>query len=118
LLGCLNSTNEYVASLAALALGHFNLNPELCVPALSNAAALSTSYRIRRNSIGALGGFGPAATPALNAVSNSLFDPDLHIRELATNAVRKIAPKVFRTNEASEFIDPQLWEHLNPNIEQ
>jgi HEAT repeat protein len=70
-----------------------DLSPELCVPALSNCV-LSTKYRVRRNSIQALGEFGSAAMPALDVVSNAMFDSDSHIRGVATNAVRKIAPDV------------------------
>jgi len=90
LIDNLQSTNESLASPAATALGHFKIDPEFCVPALSNAA-LSATFRIRESSIKALGEFGSAAMPALSVISNALFDSDIHIRQVATNAVLKIA---------------------------
>lgn len=94
----LQSTNQYVASLAAFTLGHFKLEPQLSVPELSNAV-LSLNFRVRRNSIQALGEFGSAAMPAIDVVSNALFDSDSHIRDVATNAVLRIAPQMLGTNE-------------------
>jgi HEAT repeat protein len=93
----LQSTNESMASLAASVLGHFNVEPEVCVPALSNEA-LSATYWIRESSINALGEFGRAAMPALDVISNALFDSDIRIRQVATNAVLKIAPEMLGTN--------------------
>jgi hypothetical protein len=91
LIDTLQSTNELMSSHAASALGHFHIEPEACVPALSNKA-LSATSQVRAGSIDALGQFGPAALPALSVISNALFDSDIRIREVATNAASKIAP--------------------------
>jgi hypothetical protein len=101
MIACLQETNSYVPSLAAYTLGTFLVQPEQCVPALTNAAR-SNDYRVRRNAIRSLGMFGAEATNAIDAISNALNDPERSVRTEATNALREIAPEVM-TNGVTHF---------------
>ena len=95
LISCVEETNQFVLSIAASALGTFAIQPEVCVPVLSNATG-SRDFRLRRNSIRALGQFGPAANSAVNVVVNAMSDSDANVRKEATNAFLKIRLKYGR----------------------
>jgi HEAT repeat protein len=91
LVSCLQDTNQFVPLMAATTLGTLALQPELCIPALSNATR-STDFRLRLRAIQALGEFGLAAAPALDVVSKALNDPDVGVRVEAKIALEKIQP--------------------------
>jgi HEAT repeat protein len=97
LISSLQDSDEFVAGLAASALGAFVIEPEKCIPALTKAAE-SPAYRVRRNAIRSLGEFGPQAGGASNVIANGLNDSEANVRKEATNALRKIAPEGLGTN--------------------
>ena len=81
--------NEYkVRASAAEAL--VRIAPGHVLPGMIEALR-STEARVRANAAVVLGAFGPAATPAVPALARALKDPNLRVRELAGEALNRIA---------------------------
>ena len=81
--------NEYkVRASAAEAL--VKIAPGHVVPGMIEALR-STEARVRANAAVVLGAFGPAAKPAVPALAHALRDPNLRVRELAGEALNRIA---------------------------
>jgi HEAT repeat protein len=85
----LEGTNIFVAEACAEALGLLALEPDLCIPALTNKLADPYTL-VRLGTVQALAGFGPRALPALPHLTNALSDPDPAVRGTAAYAITRI----------------------------
>jgi len=100
LIQCLAENNPMVSIAASDALGKLATQPEIVIPALTNALE-GTNYFVQFHIIRAIAQFGSRATnavPTLLSLSQSrprTFH-DIIPRE-ATNALRRIAPEVLST---------------------
>ena len=81
-------------------LGALATEPDLVVPALTNAL-FNPAYRVRAAAAAALGAYGPQASSAAPTVITLLNDPNREVRSAATNALLKIAPEAL-TNALSQ----------------
>jgi HEAT repeat protein len=97
LLEQLRSTNGYAAGTSAVLLGLGHVQPEIVLPALSNAVYASDA-EARRGALHGLGEFGVQARPVTPCLVRALGDPDPNVRVEATNALQRIAPEVLQTN--------------------
>jgi HEAT repeat protein len=76
---------------AVMALGALRREPDIAVPALTNALLNQDSY-FRLCAVIALGKFGPPAKSAAPALFKALEDSELPVRTWATNSLSRIAP--------------------------
>jgi len=84
----LESTNIFVVRACAEALGLLALEPDLCIPALTNRLAVADPYTlVHLATVQALAGFGPRAYPARPLLTNALSDPDPDVRRRAAYAI-------------------------------
>jgi hypothetical protein len=90
------NTNRQVAVTSLQLLGVSHVQPEVVVPALSNAA-LSSDRIVRLNALSGLGAFGQDARAVTPMLVECLGDSDSAARVAATNALRRIAPEVLRS---------------------
>lgn len=87
------SPNSGIAEDAIQALGNLLLLPEISVPALTNSLTHS-DRNIRAWAVRSLREFESSARPAIPALIVARSDPDYLVRDLATDALRAIAPDV------------------------
>jgi HEAT repeat protein len=95
LIDCLSDSNEIVVTDAELALGKL-----IVIPALT-AKLSDPRPSVRRWGVEPLGYFGVEAKPAVPSLRKFLNDPDQWVRNVATNAIRAIAPEAL-TNTIKE----------------
>jgi hypothetical protein len=93
LLEQLKSTNGFAAGTSAVLLGLGHVQPEIVVPALSNAVYADDAW-VRRAALNGLGEFGVQARPVAGLLVNALEDSDPNVRSQATNTLRRIAPEM------------------------
>jgi len=89
LTGALGDKEFRVRASAAEAL--VKMGPGHVMPGMIEALR-STEAGVRANAAVVLGAFGPAATPAVPTLAHALRDPNLRVRELAGEALNRIAP--------------------------
>jgi hypothetical protein len=90
----LASGDELVAATAARGLAQWwRTKPEVAVPALGRCLRQSPFESVRRAAADALGEFGEDARPAAPAIVYAMTDISVVVREVATNALRRIEPK-------------------------
>jgi HEAT repeat protein len=88
LTGALGDKEYSVRARAAEAL--VTMAPDHVVPGMIEALR-SAEAGVRANAAVVLGAFGPAAKPAVPALARALRDPNLRVRELAGEALNRIA---------------------------
>jgi hypothetical protein len=86
---CLNDSDQYTRSHAALALGRLLLRPDVTVPALAKSCKDVTAD-VRESALIALALFGEAARPARPAIVRALRDSDVEVRAVAAVALEQI----------------------------
>jgi HEAT repeat protein len=83
-------------SRAAQVLGEIEHPPRVALAALSKALS-DESHWVRHSGVKALGRFGTDAFSATEAIRSLLSDPELRVREAATNALNQIlTPEIAR----------------------
>ena len=97
----LQDADEFVAGLAANALGILKSLPESSVPALTQALEQPRRF-VRERATKALERFEHDATPAVPALTRALADPVIEVRKGATNALLTIAPEVLTNTPATQ----------------
>lgn len=97
-----HETNLNAACSAVYALETFQQRPDLAVPVLLEALTNRIEPGMQRAALGALAQHGTNARAALLEVKVRLNDADADIRNLATNALERIAPEVV-TNGTGHF---------------
>lgn len=85
----LQSTNWFVAMIAARTLGELKFHPELVVPALTRCMS-DPRYEVRMETPRALMRFGELAKPALPALLKALNDTNADVRRNAAEAIKTI----------------------------
>jgi HEAT repeat protein len=88
LVGALGDGEYTVRTSAAEAL--VKIGPGAVVPGVIEALG-HTESRVRANAAVVLGSFGPAAMPAVPALTRALKDTNPRVRELASEALHRIA---------------------------
>jgi HEAT repeat protein len=88
LTGALSDKEFRVRASAAEAL--VKMGPDHVVPAMIGAL-YSAEVGVRANAAAVLGAFGPAAKSAVPALARALGDPNLRVKELAGEALNRIA---------------------------
>jgi HEAT repeat protein len=86
-----------VAQIAIWALGQFKEQTETVVPVLSRALQSGNS-QLYYPACQALASLGVRATNAIPAILPMLHDTNIAVRQVATNALLKIAPEMLPTN--------------------
>jgi HEAT repeat protein len=96
------TTDDFlIAHWAVETLGNLTLDPTVTIPALTNALA-SQRYFIRLRAAQALTKFAEQGHLAVPALTASLNDPEVVVREAVTNALRAVSPDVL-ANRVKDF---------------
>jgi len=95
-----SNTNEYLAKSAIEAIGRIHLEPQVAVPALTNALR-SPSSGVQWEAEHAISQFGTNAICAVPLLVEALTNHVYKLRAAATNALLRIAPTVL-TNVSRE----------------
>jgi HEAT repeat protein len=102
LVSCMQDKDVELAAQAAITLGELGLDPQISVPALVRGLE-HADFKVRIASLECLGVFGRDAQIAVPALSRAFSDPEPFVREVATNAMRRVAPEVLATNRVDHF---------------
>ena len=104
LIRCLEDQDPHVRNQAAKSLTRnaerYQLQPDIVIPALTNYLRPGLPLAMRCSAIYGLINYGNQARAAVPLLLQMTADPDNTIRNLATNALLKIAPETI-TNSAS-----------------
>jgi hypothetical protein len=90
-----SNTNEPLAKTAIRAIGHLHLEPQVAIPALTNALC-SPNLGVRCQAAMSLEPFGAEARGAIPALRTALADRSPGVRMAATNTLLQIAPEALR----------------------
>jgi hypothetical protein len=93
LLQGLKANSDDVRLMSISSLGEIHSKPESVVPELTKILHDQGTRRGRLDAAYVLGEFGTNARPAIPELIEMLKDQNKHIRELATNVMRKIDPE-------------------------
>lgn len=85
----LNDPDTNVCSMAYVALGWFRIEPDICLPLLTNALASTNQFQ-QKSALYGLRGFGQQGTSAIPLVIPLLTNSDRQLRFSATNTLRQI----------------------------
>jgi hypothetical protein len=88
-----------IATSAAEVLGWLQLESDITVPALAECCTHSSKPDLRRAAAFSLMMFGASARPAVPELLKMLADPSVNCRNMATNALQRIAPEVLQKTQ-------------------
>jgi len=100
LIECLHDLDPNVAGAAAGVIGELELQPDLTIPAITNAIRDSPAV-VRQFQVMALKHFGGKARSAVPALVDALADDDERVRGAAALTLNEIAPEVLTNALAS-----------------
>jgi HEAT repeats len=105
LVQLLNSPDSQVAGIAAIELGNIGkrTQADAIVAALAQATESADKY-VRYCSAYGLGELGSHAQPAVSALVCALGDPDLWVRQTATNSLNKVIPQILSMKKAEHSL--------------